>query len=125
MNKTVRQLLICSVILSAGCFVFSLFSDNLFLSFTNNLSILSLMLLVAGLLNFLVSGGYFDFMNYSFSSARKWVMAKGEKPQHESYFEYEQKKQKERGKSSHFILKLALILLTVSIILTFVYSSLY
>ena len=121
MNKTVRNLLITSLVIIALCLVFSLFSDHFFLSFTNNLSIVSLMLLVAGLLNFLVSGGYFDFMNYSFSSARKWVQAKGEKPEHESYYEYEQKKQKERGTSSHFILKLAVILLLVSIVLTLLY----
>ena len=118
MNKTVRNLLISSLLITVLCLVFSLASDHFFLSFTNNLSIVSLMLLVGGLMDFLISGGYFDFMNYSFSSAKKWVQAKGEKPEHESYYEYEQKKQKERGKNSHFLLKLALILLLISIVLT-------
>ena len=75
MKKNLKSLLsftLAALIFSAGC---AFFSDNPLLMFIDVLSILSLVLLVVGLVEFLIHGGYFDFLSYSFSSAREPVDA--------------------------------------------------
>ena len=85
------------------------------------LSILSLVLLVGGLVEFLIHGGYFDFMTYSFSSAKN-LLTRHPEAQSQRYFDYAQKQKERRGTSEHFLLKLSGILLGLSILLTILYE---
>lgn len=107
-----------ALIFSAGC---AFFSDNPLLMFIDVLSILSLVLLVGGLVEFLIHGGYFDFMTYSFSSAKN-LLTRHPEAQSQRYFDYAQKQKALRKDSGHFVLKLAVLLLTLSILLTIFYE---
>ena len=66
-QKALLSFTLAALVFSAGC---AFFSENPLLTFIDVLSILSLVLLVGGLVEFLIHGGYFDFMTYSFSSAK-------------------------------------------------------
>ena len=121
MKKNLKSLLsftLAALIFSAGC---AFFSDNPLLMFIDILSILSLVLLVGGLVEFLIHGGYFDFMTYSFSSAKN-LLTRHPEAQSQRYFDYAQKQKALRKDSGHFVLKLAVLLLTLSILLTIFYE---
>ena len=121
MKKNLKSLLsftLAALIFSAGC---AFFSDNPLLMFIDVLSILSLVLLVGGLVEFLIHGGYFDFMTYSFSSAKN-LLTRHPEAQSQRYFDYAQKQKERRGTSEHFLLKLSGILLGLSILLTILYE---
>ena len=121
MKKNLKSLLsftLAALIFSAGC---AFFSDNPLLMFIDVLSILSLVLLVGGLVEFLIHGGYFDFMTYSFSSAKN-LLTRHPEAQPQRYFDYAQKQKERRGTSEHFLLKLSGILLGLSILLTILYE---
>ena len=121
MKKNLKSLLsftLAALIFSAGC---AFFSDNPLLMFIDVLSILSLVLLVGGLVEFLIHGGYFDFMTYSFSSAKN-LLTRHPEAQPQRYFDYAQKLKERRGTSEHFLLKLSGILLGLSILLTILYE---
>ena len=121
MNKNQKALLsftLAALVFSAGC---AFFSDNPLLTFIDVLSILSLVLLVGGLVEFLIHGGYFDFMTYSFSSAKN-LLTRHPEAQSQRYFDYAQKQKERRGTSEHFLLKLSGILLGLSILLTILYE---
>ena len=90
-------------------------------SFIKLLSIISLVLLIGGLVEFLIHGGYFDFMTYSFSSAKNLLTRRPE-AQPQRYFDYAQKQKAKRKNSEHFVLKLAGLLLTLSVLLTIFYT---
>ena len=99
------------------CFFFY----NPLLMFIDVLSIISLVLLIGGLVEFLIHGGYFDFMTYSFSSAKNLLTRRPE-AQPQRYFDYAQKQKAKRKNSEHFVLKLAGLLLTLSVLLTIFYT---
>lgn len=113
--------MIAAIVFSAGC---ALFSNNPLLTFIDVLSILSLVFIVVGLLEFLIHGGYFDFLSYSFSSAKNLLSRHSEPAGSQRYFDYAQKQKERRGTSSHFVLKLAVLLLALSILLTIFYELL-
>ena len=69
----------------------------------------------------LIHGGYFDFMTYSFSSAKN-LLTRHPEAQPQRYFDYAQKQKERRGTSEHFLLKLSGILLGLSILLTILYE---
>ena len=115
MKKNLKSLLsftLAALIFSAGC---AFFSDNPLLMFIDVLSILSLVLLVGGLVEF------FDFMTYSFTSAMN-LLTRHPEAQSQRYFDYAQKQKALRKDSGHFVLKLAVLLLTLSILLTIFYE---
>lgn len=124
MKKNLKPYLICmiaAIVFSAGC---ALFSNNPLLTFIDVLSILSLVFIVVGLLEFLIQGGYFDFLSYSFSSAKNLLSRHSQPAGSQRYFDYAQKQKERRGTSSHFVLKLAVLLLALSILLTIFYELL-
>ena len=117
-QKALLSFTLAGLVFSAGC---AFFSDNPLLTFIDVLSILSLVLLVGGLVEFLIHGGYFDFMTYSFSSAKN-LLTRHPEAQSQRYFDYAQKQKALRKDSGHFVLKLAVLLLTLSILLTIFYE---
>ena len=117
-QKALLSFTLAGLVFSAGC---AFFSDNPLLTFIDVLSILSLVLLVGGLVEFLIHGGYFDFMTYSFSSAKN-LLTRHPEAQPQRYFDYAQKQKALRKDSGHFVLKLAVLLLTLSILLTIFYE---
>lgn len=117
-QKALLSFTLAALVFSAGC---AFFSDNPLLTFIDVLSILSLVLLVGGLVEFLIHGGYFDFMTYSFSSAKN-LLTRHPEAQSQRYFDYAQKQKALRKDSGHFVFKLAVLLLTLSILLTIFYE---
>ena len=117
-RKALLSFTLAALIFSAGC---AFFSNNPFLMFIDVLSIISLVLLIGGLVEFLIHGGYFDFMTYSFSSAKNLLTRRPE-AQPQRYFDYAQKQKAKRKNSEHFVLKLAGLLLTLSVLLTIFYT---
>lgn len=92
-----------------------------FLSFVNLISLLSLGLLVIGLVDFLINQGYLDLFAYSVGTAKDLFSRRKEKlPQ--SYSEYRRNRQPQRQGHRYFVLKLALILLGFSILMTVLYE---
>ena len=83
-QKALLSFTLAALVFSAGC---AFFSDNPLLTFIDVLSILSLVLLVGGLVEFLIHGGYFDFMTYSFSSAKN-LLTRHPEAQPQRYFDY-------------------------------------
>ena len=117
-RKALLSFTLAALIFSAGC---AFFSNNPLLMFIDVLSIISLVLLIGGLVEFLIHGGYFDFMTYSFSSA-KILLTRRPEAQPQRYFDYAQKQKAKRKNSEHFVLKLAGLLLTLSVLLTIFYT---
>ena len=117
-RKALLSFTLAALIFSAGC---AFFSNNPLLMFIDVLSIISLVLLIGGLVEFLIHGGYFDFMTYSFSSAKNLLTRRPE-AQPQRYFDYAQKQKAKRKNSEHFVLKLAGLLLTLSVLLTIFYT---
>lgn len=117
-RKALLSFTLAALIFSAGC---AFFSNNPLLMFIDVLSIISLVLLIGGLVEFLIHGGYFDFMTYSFSSAKNLLTRRPE-AQPQRYFDYTQKQKAKRKNSEHFVLKLAGLLLTLSVLLTIFYT---
>lgn len=97
---------------------------NPLLMFIDVWSILGLVLIVIGLIQFLSRGGYFDFLSYSAAQTKALFSKKVPNGHRMDYIEYRTEKQRQRSDAANWILASGLLVTGINIVLTVLYGML-